>query len=47
MQRFARAIDFIEEHLEDALSLESIAKAAGLSTYHLHVRFGLCPASLS
>ena len=34
MQRFARAIDFIEEHLEGSLSLDDIASAAGVSTYH-------------
>jgi len=34
MQRFARAIDYIEDHLEDIISLDDVAAAAGVSVYH-------------
>ena len=36
LYRLQKAIDFVEVHLRDELTLDDVAKAAGLSRYHLH-----------
>ncbi|MFD1909379.1 hypothetical protein ACFSQ7_43620 [Paenibacillus rhizoplanae] len=35
-QLIHKSIEFIEQHLEEDLDLEKVAKAAGLSKYHFH-----------
>jgi AraC-like DNA-binding protein/predicted transcriptional regulator YdeE len=39
LQSIAGVVDFIEEHLDEELSLESLACEAGYSRYHLHRMF--------
>lgn len=39
LQNIARIVDYIEDHLDDKLDLESLAREAGYSKYHLHRMF--------
>jgi AraC family transcriptional regulator len=38
---YTRVIDFIGQHLDDPLDLDTLAKVAGFSKYHFHRLFTL------
>lgn len=37
--KFARALDYIEQHLGDELSVERLSREAGFSKFHFHRQF--------
>lgn len=39
LEMIVRVIDYVEDHLDDSLDLESLANWAGYSKYHLHRMF--------
>ena len=39
LENVSAAISFIETHLDETLSLDTIARAAGYSKFHLHRMF--------
>lgn len=36
VQRINQVVAYVEEHLKDALTLDGVARASGISAYHLH-----------
>jgi len=40
--RFVRVLDYIEQHLGDAISLEDLARVAGVSRFHFARQFRAC-----